>query len=611
MAGDRRSTSGAVGEVSAASLAVMPYAYAHERTRGTTGYFSCLPPDGLDFEAALRRLEAAPLDDFLHLHLLRALAGKPDGFLRALGAASYDAGTDRFIRPVPAALLVERALLAGAPSLAAAAGCEAFPADAVTRLAPHSPAVYLRAAALPDHKAAAAWSSLCRDNICGHHPLPPLAEADAPPLFTAERLQAAAQALRKGDGLLARLRAGMAEEPCPAWRRPPPQETFLRAVDALMENGLLAGPEMRHEASLSPIALLRRWNVDVAVDNGTLRHTLRGQAAAYGRGLSLAAARASYAMEIVERASAYAHVGRRQAAGPEAPCGEILGRMRPLPLTRATLPELAARGLRALDPNRLPLEAPYRGEALHWLPARDAAGAEVLVPAQAVFLFCNLDEPAFFQACGSTGLAAGNVPDEAVVAALTEIVERDAEATVPYSRRRCFVLRSRDARIQALLDDYANCGIHVQFMDLTSELGVPAYQCFVMGRDGTVARATAANLSGPRAALAALTETPWPYSVNPSTPPQPSAPGLPGLPARFLEDLPEYGLPSPAANRRLLEAVLDALGHAPLYVDITRRDLGIPVVRALVPGLCLTAEWDRFSRPDARFLARLDLADGG
>lgn len=71
--------------------------------------------------------------------------------------------------------------------------------------------------------------------------------------------------------------------------------------------------------------------------------------------------------------------------------------------------------------------------------------------------------------------------DEAAVAALTEIAERDAEATTPYSRTRCFMLRSRDQLIQSLLDDYAACGIRVQFQDLTTELGLPVYQCFVTG----------------------------------------------------------------------------------------------------------------------------------
>ena len=236
----------------------------------------------------------------------------------------------------------------------------------------------------------------------------------------------------------------------------------------------------------------------------------------------------------------------------------VLNRKFDLPLTVARFSELVEQGRAALDPNLLPLEAPYQNAPLHWLAASDVSGSPVLVPAQSVFLFCNLDEQALFLAGGSTGLASGNMMDEAVVAALTEVAERDAEATTPYSRTRCFTLRSNDKLVQSLLDDYAACGIRVQFQDLTTELGLPVYQCFVTGRDGSVARATGANLCGARAALAALTETPWPYSTSQGKPPHPSGSGLAGLPVRVLEDLPDYSLPSPRANRRLLESVLAA-----------------------------------------------------
>lgn len=570
---------------------LIEYAYTHARTEATTGYFSCEPPKSLSLEAALQRLEAAPLDDFLHLHCLRALSAKKPEELHSLAAACYDPAADAFTRPALAALLAECAILL--PHCREV--CAAFPPDATARLAPASPAVYLRAAQLPDVTAVAAWNELFQANICEHHPLPRPEEAETPLLFEPGELAATAQELQARSGILARLHAALLPEAGPAWQRPPPQETFLRALDALMEAGLLAGPEMRHEASLSPIALLRAWQVDLTVRSGCLHYNLRGQATAYGRGLSLAQARASYAMEIVERASAYVSVGQ----GGLSPHGEIPDRLKPLPLLKARYSELQKAGRPALDPNRLPLEAPYADAPLHWLQARAADGAATLVPAQAVFLFCNLDEPALFLAGGSTGLAAGNTLEEAKVAALTEILERDAEATTPFCRSRCFRLTSRDPRLQALLDDYAARGIRVQFQDITTELGLPAYQCFVRSPEGGVARATGAHLSGPRAALAALTETPWPYPHG-----GPSGPGLEGLPERVLEDLPEYGLPSPADNCRLLEALLGAHGKAPLYVELTRADLGLPVVRALVPDLALTAEWDRFSRPGRRLFAR-------
>lgn len=579
----------------------LDYTYAHSRTEATTGYFSCEPPASLSREAALERLEACPLDDFLHQHCLRTLAGRGAEALKALAASAYDAAHDVFQRPVLAALVLECALLV--PELAAAAAV--FPPDAAQRLAPFTPLVYLRAAACPDAATARQWSELFRRNICDHHALPRPEDVELPPLYDEAVLAGARAALRRREDGLAAARARAAALGLPAWERPPAQDTFLRATDALLEAGILAGPEMRHQASLSPIALLRTWRLDIHVSGGSgkqaVRHRLHGEATAYGRGLSLAQARASYSMEIVERASAYVDIRQPESAGVP---GEVGNRKHPLPVIRASYAALLAEGRAALPPERLPLDAPFAGSCgpetpLHWVPARDPAGREVLVPAQAVFLFCNLEEPSLFLAAGSTGLAAGNTPEEAKVAALVEILERDAEATTPFSRRQCFTLCSRDALLQSLLDDYAARGIRIQFQDVTGEFGIPVYQCFVMSRRGVVVRATGAGLSGRKAALAALTETPWPYPYG-----EPTGPALAALPQRCLEDLPDWELDSPAANLRLLEEALGAQGRTPLYVELTRRDLDIPVVRAIIPGLELTGEPDSFSRPPLRLMAR-------
>ena len=95
-----------------------------------------------------------------------------------------------------------------------------------------------------------------------------------------------------GAGSIVAHHERLAAEAAPAWQRPPAQETFLRALDALMEAGIIAGPEMRHEASLSPIALLRAWQVDIEVCCGAARHLLAWPGHCYGWGLLLPAARA-------------------------------------------------------------------------------------------------------------------------------------------------------------------------------------------------------------------------------------------------------------------------------------------------------------------------------
>ena len=379
--------------------------------------------------------------------------------------------------------------------------CDGFPEDALQRLTLSSSLIYLRAASRKDFGLMQAWSAHFADNIARHHMLPHWEELSWNCPTVKKSWRSAARGLQARAGILEREHARMQAEDLPRLERRPAQEIYEQAVNALLENDVLAGQEMRHQASLSPIALLRSWKVDLAVDCGRMRHSLRGEATAYGRGLSLAAARASYAMEIVERASSYVSVAR---TGEHT--FEVTNRRRPMPLVHASCAKLRSQGKDFLPLSSLPLETPFEDYVpLYWLEARDPEGKAVLVPAQAVFCSAIWTSSPVL-ASGSTGLASGNTEAEARLAALTEIVERDAEATTPFSREGCFVLKSRDERLQALLDDYAARGIQIQFQDITTELGVPVYRCFVMSRRGEVAQATGANLCGSRAALAALTE---------------------------------------------------------------------------------------------------------
>lgn len=559
----------------------LPYRYTHATTESTTGYFSCEPPEDLSLEQALRRLEESPNDEFLHNHLLRRITALTDEERAAL----TDSG-----RPVLVALLLEAAFLA-APEHAPAGSS----AEELERLQAFTPLPYLSLArqllspeGMREQALMTAWNALFTANLSEHHPLPhPDDIGLALPRSIEERLAAPSVTGRDCAAVHAELvRPGET-----AWNRPPAQNTAATALSALATFGVIAGTEMRHESSLAPVGLLRAWNVDVRVRNGALDYTLTGEATTWGRGLALAAARASYSMEMAERASAYLSVEDNR----------IKDRLHPAPLVKASHAELLAQGKTALNPRLLPLEVPYREQSIHWMEGQDSAGSIVLVPVQAVGLFCNLDEPALFLSPGSTGLASGSSMAEARVAALAEILERDAEATVPWRRDQCFELETPDTSqpLAVLLADYARRGIHVWFRDMTTEFGVPCYQSFVTGSDGRLVRGAGAGLSGAGALLSALTETPYPYPNGPASAKAPA-----GLARRKLEELPDYRLDSPERNLLLLETVLASHGHAPIYVELTRDDLEIPVLRALVPGLELTADFDGFARPAARLFKR-------
>lgn len=581
-------------------MEIIKYQYRHSRTVSTTGYFSCEPEPlpGLGKLAAL--LLERPLDTFLRRHALERFSVMPAGDIAALFAEQERATglKEDEVKGVLASLLYELDIMNSEldderePSVAELplAGAAGF-----------TPLLSLRRSLQPDAGLHAAWAARFAENIHGHRTLPPLADIGLPPLFAPVdpgarqhvALDAALAVLRQPT----KVQTEDSEEAIVA-QAASAAETAALALERLEQLGVLAGSEQRHEASLSPIALLLPWKIEVSTRCGRNAYTLSGQANTYGRGLSLDQARVSCRMEMVERRSAYLSVDGRT----------VLERAQPLELEYGTLSELRRRASEAfdvLDPNIFYLEAPYRDEPLYWLPGRKLLGsgndgnreyAPVWLPFQMVSLFSNLDEIDLCSAPGSTGLATGSSMEQAKLAALTEILERDAEATTLYDKARCFTLEA-DAHPQlaVLLEDYARLGINVQFMDMTGPLGMPCYQCFVVGPKGGIHRGHGAGLSGLKAIVSALTETPYPYPGG-----GPSGPRLRGLPARKLSELPDYSRGSAARDLELVEALLCANWLNPVYVDLTHAGLRFPVVRAFISGVSPSADFDSYSRISPR-----------
>jgi ribosomal protein S12 methylthiotransferase accessory factor YcaO len=186
----------------------------------------------------------------------------------------------------------------------------------------------------------------------------------------------------------------------------------------------------------------------------------------------------------------------------------------------------------------------------------------------------------------------------AKLSALTEVIERDSEGTTPFTPERCFEIETHEPRLAGLLESYRQNGIHVQFQDITPPTGLPCCKCFVVGADGRIAKGTGAHLDARRALLAALTETPFPYPGGP-----PSQPAMDGLLRVPVEALPNYATGMAEQDLQLLEMLVLSNGYRVIYADITRADAGLPVVRAIVPGMELLADFDRFSRVHPRLYA--------
>jgi ribosomal protein S12 methylthiotransferase accessory factor len=261
-----------------------------------------------------------------------------------------------------------------------------------------------------------------------------------------------------------------------------------------------------------------------------------------------------------------------------------------------------------LGPNDMTLEVPYQNQELYWIPADRTDGNghyPIYVPAQLVFLFCNLDEISLTSGLPSNGLAAGNTLEEAKFSALLEVIERDAERIVPYTRERCFLLESDDHGVKDILKGCAERGIHVQFLDITPEFGVPCYKAFIHGSRGEILKGCGAGLDGKRATVSALTEVPYSHADGSGSLPAPD-----GLRTIKYEELPDYSGGDVGEDLKLLERLLIKNGYYPIYVDLTRTDLDIPVVRALVPGLEMISDFDRLSSLSLRQFAHSGYCNG-
>lgn len=537
------------------------------------GMFAALPDVNLSFNAMVDYLRKHPYDDYMHEFVLQGFKDfRPRKLEKLIKETMRDGGKSD---PIMTAIMYEACIChERLHSL-----LELFGDLAPMTLVDHTPAIHIRSRQLEDQARHTKWVKLFGNNIFAMTPLPHPDQVDLEPIFTETDLAIPAPIT------VADTREALKDALPPANPRRPLRETIDYALEVLGKADAFLGPAMEHKASLSPIARLRHWMVETRCVSGRMSNGLEGIQTCYGRGLVPDRAEASYAMELAERFSSYASFGTKG----------VLGYARDYPLTFA---EYARLDVDAVNPNEIRLEVPYAGQKLHWFeghtPDGDGGSKPILIPAQFVFLFCNLDEQSLFSALGSTGLASGNTLAEAKVASLTEVIERDSDATVLFDPDRCFRIESDDPEVAKLLQAYEDDGINVWFLDVTPEFGVPCYKSVVLGRHGDVNKGSGCGLNGKSALLSALTETAYPY------PGPKSGPAPEGLKVRKLEELPDYSTGSAEGDLMVLEKTLMDNGYQPSYVDLTRKDLKIPVTRAIVPGLELISDFDHYSRVSPR-----------
>jgi len=330
-----------------------------------------------------------------------------------------------------------------------------------------------------------------------------------------------------------------------------------------------------------------------------VRPNSRSLAVHQGKGLTLAAAKVSAVMEAAE-----AH----HAEFIDAPLR--WGRRRDLPVP-------------TVDPARLP-RMPGDGDPEEdrclWIEGRDLmTDAPCWVPHELVHADYTAPQPAgsgLFQAT-TNGLAAGATPQAAMAHGLCEAIERDAMAlwydagaALGAAARALDLASVRDRICAELLRRIEATGAAIAAWDVTSDIGLPTFVCIIVAPDddphGVETELGAACHADPATALLkALLEAAQTRITRISGARDDFGTESYDRPARerWMSEGQAWlaaargprrtampaAAPAPASASHALDAILDRLRRSgfeqAIWVDLTKPGIGIPVGRAIVPGL--------------------------
>ncbi|WP_164010138.1 YcaO-like family protein [Pyxidicoccus trucidator] len=335
------------------------------------------------------------------------------------------------------------------------------------------------------------------------------------------------------------------------------------------------------------------------------RPNARSLAVSQGKGLTLDAARASGLMESVEGYHAE-HVS--------------------LPLKLATYNELRFREavVDVAGLPRLSVSLFHENWRMLWVEGLDLArGSPVWLPFDLVHTDFTLPLPtgsgAFLMS--SNGLASGNHVLEATLHGLCEVVERDAtalwHARGPRAQAptRLDLDSVDDPACREALEKYARAGIAVGAWETTSDVGVPAFTCSIIDREPeplrpvAVAGGMGCHPSREVALLRALTEAAQSRLTRISGARddlhrKAYEAARDGVAAerlrtrlreepvvRRFQDVPSQDGETLEEDLAWVMGQLVAVGLSQVVaVDLTKPEVGVPVVRVVVPGLEPTHE---------------------
>jgi putative methanogenesis marker protein 1 len=362
-----------------------------------------------------------------------------------------------------------------------------------------------------------------------------------------------------------------------------PEETFARVDPKLPAAGV---------TRVADITGLDRIGIPVF---SSIRPTAEGGAISVynGKGTTAEEAKVSAMMEALERYSA--EVGDRELlVDSYAGLCEHENALNPRALI---LPEY----VRDVEDVRIP-----------WVNGYDLIqDEEIYVPANAVFhpLPAQYDRVRLFRT-NTNGLAGGNELEEAIFHGLAEVIERDAWSLVEITRNTGPTVNVDGGDLRALIDKFLNADVSVLVRDITSDIGVPTFAAVsddtllknptlltigmgthtnarvAMKRAITeVAQSRLTQIHGAREDTASgdmrrLMGYEWMRKQNEHWFARTESEDLDTVESRSLDN-DDFLADIQHVLARLQAAGLERV----IVVDLTRAEIGVPVVRVIVPGL--------------------------
>ncbi|HEY2579651.1 MAG TPA: YcaO-like family protein, partial [Streptosporangiaceae bacterium] len=327
------------------------------------------------------------------------------------------------------------------------------------------------------------------------------------------------------------------------------------------------------------------------------RPNSRSVTVSLGKGLDLAAAKASGVMESIEGFMA-----------------ERIVR----PLLLGSFNDLRySHPLADIDALPRTVESSYHPDLpILWIEGRELFTSKPMwVPYEIVHAAYTLPTPTGTGSfiATSNGLASGNHVLEAICHGICEMVERDAAALHSLRTPDQVALRRigpqsvDDAGCAEILHRFGRAGLATGIWDMTTDIGIPAFRCLIAEREHPVRLGRASEGMGCHpdrgvALLRALTEaaqgrvatlsgvrdepSQLGAAAEPAGPPPGGETGLAGEAAGDFTAVPAFGGDSFDDDVRWELARLRSAGIGQVIaVDLTREEFGIPVVRVVVPGL--------------------------